>query len=80
MNRSSSVFWRCYLSAFLIGVPLVLGIARLLGVYAVVPERTLPRLRVLRPGDRDSQRAGPLLPLAAAGLKAFLVQWLGRCW
>ncbi len=65
--------------AFLIGVPIALGVARILGVYAIVNERQC-RVYVLFGkviGILEDPGLHFLWP--KLGWKAMLVGWLGRC-
>jgi regulator of protease activity HflC (stomatin/prohibitin superfamily) len=65
--------------ALLIGVPVALGLARLLGVYAMVQERTC-RVYVLFGKVIGTLREPGLHFLwSRLGWKALFVGWLGRC-
>lgn len=64
---------------FLIGVPLVLGVARLLGVYAIVQERRCHVYLLFGKVIGTLEEPGLYFLWPRMGWKALLVQWLGRC-
>jgi len=67
-------FW-----AFLIGVPLLLGVARILGIYTIVRERRCHVYVLFGKVIGILNEPGFYFLWPRLGLKAFFVQWLGRC-
>ena len=65
--------------AFLIGVPIVLGVARMLGVYAIVQERQCHVYVLFGKVVGILKEPGLCFLWARIGWKALLVRWLGRC-
>ena len=65
--------------AFLIGVPLILGVARLLGVYAIVCERRCHVYVLFGKVIGILEEPGLYFLWPRLGWKALFVQWLGRC-
>jgi regulator of protease activity HflC (stomatin/prohibitin superfamily) len=66
--------------AFLIGVPLALGVARLLGLYAVVQERRCHVYVLFGKVIAILNEPGFHFLLPRLGWKALCVNWLGRCY
>lgn len=63
----------------LVGVPLVLAVARLLGVYAVVPERRCHVYVLFGQVIGILDEPGLYFLWPRLGWKALLIQWLGCC-
>ncbi len=66
--------------AFLIGVPLVLGVSRLLGVYAIVRERRCHVYVLFGKVIGILNDPGFYFLWPRLGWQALLVPWLGRCY
>ena len=66
-------------SAFLIGVPLLLGVARLLGVYTIVHERRCHVYVLFGKVIGILNEPGLHFLWPRLGWKALIVHWLGRC-
>jgi regulator of protease activity HflC (stomatin/prohibitin superfamily) len=64
---------------FLFGVPLLLGVARLLGVYAIVRERQCHVFVLFGKVIGILNEPGLWFLWSRLGWKALLVGWLGRC-
>ena len=65
--------------AMAVGVPLVLGLCRMFGLYAVVEERTCRVYVFLGQVVAVLDEPGLHLLWARLGWKALLVNWVGRC-
>jgi regulator of protease activity HflC (stomatin/prohibitin superfamily) len=65
--------------AMLMGVPLLLGVCRMLGLYAVVEERTCRVYVLLGQVIAVLDEPGLHFLLPRLGWKALLVNWFGRC-
>ena len=65
--------------AFLIGVPIFLGILRLLGLYTIVQERRCHVYVLFGKVIGQIDEPGLHILPAKLGLAAFLVRWLGSC-
>jgi len=65
--------------AFLIGIPILLGILRLLGLYAIVHERRCHVYVLFGKVIGILDEPGFYLLWFKLGWKALLVRWLGRC-
>jgi regulator of protease activity HflC (stomatin/prohibitin superfamily) len=65
--------------AFLIGVPLLLGVARALGVYAIVQERRCRVYVLFGKVIGILNEPGLCFLWPRLGWKALFVHWLGRC-
>jgi regulator of protease activity HflC (stomatin/prohibitin superfamily) len=66
--------------AFLIGVPVLLGVARRLGLYAIVPERRCHVYVLYGKVIGILSEPGLYFLWLRLGWKGMLVQWLGRCY
>ena len=78
MNEMLSIAGASFL-VFLIGVPLLLGVARLFGVYAVVQERRCHVYVLFGKVIGILNEPGLYFLWPRLGWKALFVQWLGRC-
>lgn len=67
-------------AAFMIGVPLLLGILRLLGVYAIVHERRCHVYVLFGKVIGILNEPGFCFLWPRLGWKALFVRWLGRCY
>ncbi|MEI6807891.1 MAG: SPFH domain-containing protein [bacterium] len=65
--------------AFMFGVPLLLGVARVLGVYAIVRERQCHVYVLFGKVIGILKEPGLCFLWPRLGWKALFVQWLGRC-
>jgi regulator of protease activity HflC (stomatin/prohibitin superfamily) len=73
---TTALFW---FFAFLVGVPIFLGILRLLGLYAIVQERRCHVYVLFGKVIGQIDEPGLHILPAKLGLAAFLVRWLGSC-
>ena len=78
MNPTLTVAGVTFL-VYLIGVPLLLGVARLFGVYAIVPERRCQVYVLIGKVIGTLDEPGLCFLWPKLGWKALFVRWLGRC-